>query len=122
MTTRKLDRSEWQPYFDDVSRSIGEHEVEIEIISPAFGDQIAAGPLGNQARPEHATLHGLTYDPNSDALEVVTESLDHLIRRPREIHVQEADGVLQNVEALDGDGNKQIITLKPPLPLPVTAP
>jgi len=106
MATRKLAKSEWQSYFDHVSKSLGGKQVEIEVSSLAIGDQIEANQVA---------LKGLVFDPKSDVLEVVTENLDHMIRRPTEIYVLESDEGLAVVEVLDGDGNKQIVKLTAPL-------
>jgi hypothetical protein len=106
MATRKLAKSEWQSYFDRVSQSLGAKRVEIEVASLEIGDQIEANQVA---------LKGLTYDPKSDVLEVVTEALDHMIQHPREIYVEESGDGLVTVEALDSDGNKQIIKLTSPL-------
>ena len=106
MATRKLAKSEWQSYFDRVSQSLGAKRVEIEVASLEIGAQIEANQVA---------LKGLTYDPKSDVLEVVTEALDHMIQHPREIYVEESGDGLVTVEALDSDGNKQIIKLTSPL-------
>ncbi len=106
MATRKLAKSEWQSYFDRVSQSLGTKQVEIEVASLGIGDQVAANQLA---------LKGLTYDPKSDALEIVTEALDHMIRNPAEIYVEESYDGLVTVEVLDSDGYKQIIKLTSPL-------
>ena len=106
MGTRKLAKSEWQSYFDRVSQSLGAKQVEIEVASLGIGDQVEVSRVA---------LKGLTYDPKSDVLEVVTEALDHMIQRPAEIYVEESDDGLVTVEALDNDGTKHIIKLISPL-------
>ena len=73
MAIRKLDKSEWAPFFDRLSDNISGEEVEVEVVSLQAGDQIAT----NWVR-----LSGLTYDPKDDALDVFTESLDHRIPAP----------------------------------------
>jgi hypothetical protein len=106
MATRKWVKSEWQSYFDRVSQSLGAKQVEIEVASLGIGDQVEVNRVA---------LNGLTYDPKSDVLEVVTEALDHMIRNPAEIYVAESSDGLITVEARDRDGNKQIIKLTSPL-------
>jgi len=106
MTTRKLEKSEWESYFDELSAALGPRQVEIQVDSLALGAQIAA---------EWVQLTGLSYDPRSNTLDVLTEALDHRIQAPREIYVQETDEGLASIEAVDHDGNKRIIKLKGPL-------
>lgn len=109
MATRKLDKTEWASYFDQVSGNLGGRQVEIEVASLKLGDQIATDWVG---------LNGLIYDPKEDALEVFTESLDHRIAHPREIYVTESPGGLESVAAVEENDTKQIIKLRAPLRLP----
>ncbi len=44
--------------------------------------------------------------------------LDHMIRKPRDIYVDDGAGSLASVEVIDGDGTRQIITLRQPLAVP----
>lgn len=106
MSTRKLDHSEWGPYFDRVSRTLGAKTVTIEVASLAIGDQIVADSI---------VLNGLTYDRKSDVFEVLTESLDHLVRRPCEIFVEESADGLASIEVIDDEDTRQIIKLSQPL-------
>ena len=106
MQARKLDKSEWQSYFDRVSKQIGGRRVEIEVASLDIGDQIGV---------EWVPLKGMTYDPHDAQLEVFTEGLDHMIRNPREIYVEETAEGLATIEARDERDRTQIIRLKTPL-------
>ena len=109
MATQQLQRSQWQHYFDRVSRILVGKQAEIETASLAFGDQI---------NREWSLLNGLAYDPKDDTFEVVTEDLDHLIPHPQDIYVDHTGVMLRSVEVIDADGNHQIVKLKEPLPLP----
>lgn len=110
MATHRLDPSQWQTYFDRVSRGLGGRQVSIEVTGLTLGDQIEADKL---------SLTGLSYDPKDNLVEIATEVVDHLIRQPREIYVEEDVEGLHNVEIVDPDGNHQIIRLQTPLALPV---
>jgi hypothetical protein len=109
MTIRKLEKAEWQPYFDSVSKLLEAKEAEIEVASLGVGDQVQA---------EWLPLIGVAYDPKDDLVEVALEGLDHMIRRPREIHVEEDRGTLASIEIVADDGIKQIVKLKDQLLLP----
>jgi len=113
MATQQLERSQWETYFDRVSRTLVGINVEIETASLKLGDQI------NQ---EWSLLNGLTYDPKDDIFEVATDELDHLIPHPRNIFVDEAGVMLRSVDVIDADGNHQIVKLREPLPLPPARP
>lgn len=80
--------------------------------------EIVGLDLGNQVQPEWLPLIGLTYDHKGDLFEVALEGLDHLIHRPREVHVAEGRGGLSSLEIVDPDGRRQIVRLKDPVALP----
>jgi hypothetical protein len=111
MAILRLDKGNWQTYFDRVSKKLaGMHaEIEIEIDSLSIGSQIEV---------EWLPLFGIVYDPKSDMIEIVLEGLDHMIRRPRELYVDH-DGVqLTSLEVIDSDDVRQVVKLRAPLELP----
>src|SRR5262249_49505181 len=77
MATRKLDKKEWRTFFDRVSKMVEGKQAEIEVASLRLGAQVQA---------EWLPLHGITYDPKDDLVEVILEGLDHMISKPREIY------------------------------------
>lgn len=110
MATHQLQRAEWKPYFDTVSRILVGKQAEINIAGPKVGDQIER---------EWSLLNGFVYDPKDDLFEVIIEDeVDHLIPHPKEIYVDDAGVTLRSVDIVDADGNHQIVLLREPLPLP----
>src|ERR1700724_436801 len=109
MAIRKLEKPEWRPFFDRISKALIGKRAEIEIASLALGDQIEA---------EWLPLIGITYDPKSDLLEIALEGIDHLIAHPREIHVDQTGILMTSLEVIDRDGVSQIVQLRDPLMLP----
>jgi Family of unknown function (DUF5335) len=109
MTVRKLEKADWHPFFDQLSKLLTGRRAEIEVASLR---------LGNQVEAEWLPLLGLVYDQKEDVVEVALEGLDHLIRKPREIYIEEGEGLVSSVAAVDADGIHQIIRLKEPLMLP----
>jgi hypothetical protein len=107
--TKQIQRHEWQRYFDDlVKRHLrGDSQnasVSIEVLSPSLGEQ----PEVTTAR-----LVGLTYDPKSNALEMMLEDVDHLVFYPAEIWVvEEDDGVVSALEVVRSDGTREIMRLQ----------
>jgi Family of unknown function (DUF5335) len=110
MTTRKLEKSEWIPFFNDVSKGFKDAQAEIEIASLKLGDQVQANWL---------PLFGVDYDPKDDLFEIALKGLDHLIPKPREVYVEEDAGKLVSFEIIDWDNNHQIVKLKVPVGAPV---
>jgi len=109
MIPRKLDKTEWRAYCDLVSRGLAGKRAEIEIVSL---------DLGNQVEAKWLPLLGIVYDPKNDIIEVALEGLDHMIRKPREVYVDDDQGELASLEIIDSDGVRQIINLRDPLMLP----
>lgn len=109
MATVNLDRGRWQQYFDEMAQVSRAGEVYVES---------AALDIGSQVEADWLPLTGITYDPNSDVLDVVTDRLDHLINHPDTIHVDYDNLGLRNISVTDSDGRQQIIRLKEPMQLP----
>ena len=106
--TRELEKREWHPFLDRVSKGLSGKQAEIEVASAKLGDQIEA---------EWVPLIGLVYDPKSDVVEIAMEGLDHMIRKPQKLFVEEAAGRLLILEVIDAEGTRQIIQFKDPLML-----
>jgi hypothetical protein len=109
MAAEQTDRARWAPFFDTVTKSLTGKQAEIEVASLDLGDQIEA---------EWTPLIGITYDKKDDLIEIELEGLDHLIRSPREVFVDFGVGGIVTIAIDDADGNRQIVRLKDPLPLP----
>jgi hypothetical protein len=109
MFTRELAKAELEPYFSRVSKKLGTQNVEIEVASLDIGDQIEA---------EWTGLTSLSYDAKTETLDVVGPTLDHRIRAPKTVYVQEGDDGLHAVDVERGDGVKEIVRLSRPLALP----
>jgi hypothetical protein len=109
MALLKLEKTKWRPFFDLVSKGLIGKRAELEVASLALGAQIEAKWL---------PLLGITYDPKDDLIEIALEDVDHMIRAPREVYVDEGLTGLVSMEVIDGDGIQHIVQLRDPLPLP----
>jgi hypothetical protein len=111
MSSRAIPRNEWRTFFDVVSKALTGQRVEIEAASLELGDQIVA---------EWLPLLGITYEQNDDLLDVALGDmqLDHLIRQPKEISVQEGQSGVETLAIVTADGTRQVLRLKEPLMLP----
>ena len=114
MTTRKIEKQEWKTFFDGVSKTGGLDAkcAEIEVVGLNLGDHIAA---------EWVPMFGVVYDPDGDVLEVALEGLDHMIHRPKTIHVDESAAGLLSISVTDEDDMQHIIRLRDPLLLSAPA-
>jgi uncharacterized membrane protein (DUF373 family) len=109
MTTRKLDKTQWRPFLDGLSKLLESQEAEVEVASLQLGGQLEAKWL---------PFLGIAYDPNDDLVEVALEGVDHMIRKPREISVENGSGALTSLEVVDAEGVKQVVKLRDQLMLP----
>jgi hypothetical protein len=109
MTLTQLAKTQWQAYFDSISKALGAKQVQIEATGLGLGDQIEA---------DWIPLVGLSYDPKNDVFAVIAEGVDHLIRHPKQIHIDHELEWLLNIEAIDAEDNRHVVLLKNPLSLP----
>lgn len=108
-TSRTIPQADWRTFFDSIADALTGKRAEVEAASLELGDQIVA---------EWLPLLGVTYDARDDLLDVALGGLNHLIRRPREIYVQEGPHGVETIAVLSADGVKQILRLKDPFMLP----
>ncbi len=111
MTTRKLEPTEWQRYFDKVAKSLPSMRVGISIMGES---------IGVQPESENSSLVGISYDSNEQVFEVDASNISHRVSKPKEIYVREEAGKLSSIEVITGDGTKQIIELRPLPSLPAS--
>jgi hypothetical protein len=109
---RQLEKSQWRAYFDRMSKALVGKRAEIEVASLKLGDQIAA---------EWLPLLGISYDPKNDLIEIALDGVDHLIRKPGEVYVEENGLELSSLEVIDAEGARQIVVLRDSLMLPAPA-
>ena len=104
-----LTKPDWKEFFDRFSSALPGQRAEIEVASLDLGDQIVA---------EWLPLHGITYDTANDLLDVSLDRLNHLIRHPRDIVIEEGTTGVTSIAIALRDGSRQVIRLKQPLLLP----
>lgn len=109
MTLTQLAKAQWQPYFDHVSKALGAKLVQVEVNGLR---------LGSQVQIEWLPLVGISYDPKDDILAVAVEGIEHNIRHPKQIHVEQDVESLYRIQAVDAEGEHHILRLKDPLSLP----
>lgn len=112
MAAEQIERTRWGAFFDNLTEILVGKQAEIEVAGLGLGDQIEA---------EWAPLIGVTYDEKDDLIEIALEQLDHLIRSPRAIFVDEGVGGIVAIAIDDAEGNRHIVRLKDPLALPAPA-
>jgi uncharacterized membrane protein len=109
MSAQKIDKGEWVPFFDTLTRTLVGVQAEVEVASLDLGDQIE-----NEWQP----LIGIAYDHKNDLIEIALDSHDHVISSPREVYVDYGVGGLAAIAIVDAEEKRQIVKLKELLALP----
>ncbi len=109
MATRSLPKSQWESYFDRISKHLKASQTEIEVVGMNLGDQVEG---------EWVSFYGISYDPKDDVVEYLLEGLDHLVRHPEQVFVDDDVEGLRSIEVVDRDGVRHIAKLKEVLKLP----
>ena len=112
MTTHKIEKQDLQHYLDHFSSVMPTQLVEIEVTGLELGDQIEA---------EWLPLTGVSYDPKSDLVAInLDDKLEHNIRKPQAIYVEEDDKGVSSIEITCAEKHKHILKLKDPVALPAS--
>ncbi|HQT47846.1 MAG TPA: DUF5335 family protein [Acidocella sp.] len=116
MAIQKLDKANWGPYFDRLSKKLtktaSEERAEVKVASLRLGNQVSA---------EWLLLLGVTYDHQDDILEISLNGLEHIIHRPKTIFVDEESGALVSFEVIDAEDVQHIVQLRQPVGLSAPA-
>lgn len=112
MSLKRIEKPQWQSYFDRVSAALGGKRMEIDIVGPQ---------VGSQHQAQQVLLNGLSYDRKDDVFVVMGEGIEHNIQHPQQIHVDVELDAVRTVEVVDQSGDHHIIKLKDPLFLPPAA-
>lgn len=108
MAVKKLDRGEWQSFFDTFSKKFLKDD------QPEYAEiQVLSESLGAQPETRWLILEGITYNPKDDLLDIRVEDLDRMILHPTEIYVDEdMGGWITSMEIVEKDGTKDIIEIR----------
>ena len=107
-TTMKIPKDRLGSYFDAFSKHFLRDEttnaVDIEVLGEDLGDQFEA---------EGVHLVGITYDPRTNAFEIMLESGDHRTYQPSDVWVvEEPNGFVSAIEIVRPDGRREVVRLK----------
>ena len=109
MTIETIDRAQWHPFFESLTRAIRGRGSDVEVASAELGDQMLA---------QGKTLLGISYDERSGVLEIALNGLDHRIAAPASLHVDREGGAVRGIEVLGSDAARTLIRLRDTLLLP----
>ena len=87
-------------------------------VSPHNPFDLASLELGDQIEAQYLPITGIFYDHKDDLVGVTLEGLDHMIRHPQSIYVEESGDGVAAIAVIDGDGTNHLVKLRRPLALP----
>jgi hypothetical protein len=108
MPARTIDKSGWRAYCDRFSKDLVHSLWETATASLVVNHEVVA---------EWVPLLGITYEPQKDVLEITLRDLDHRVRRPQILYVDEGPQGIAGLEIIDADGLRHTLTLSKPLKL-----
>ena len=106
MDWKKLAETEYESYFDNLSRGLKNQQAEIEIMAVGVFDK---------EQTSWITIYGISYDPGEKTVSVICEHIDHHIKNPQEVNVFEGEAGVESIEISGGGGYKHVIKFKTPV-------
>jgi hypothetical protein len=106
VASRKLDKAEWQAFCDDLSKALPVDDLRVVTASLAVDGKVAA---------EWVALLGVAYDPRRDSFEIALGGLEHRVRKPETVYVDEGPSGVAAFEVIDSAGRRHGLRLDRPL-------
>ena len=106
MPLRKLEKSDWRYYSAHLSEALASRGPEANTASLAVSRQVAA---------EWVPLLGVTYENEKDVFEIALQHLEHTVRFPRTIYVDEGPKGTAGFEVIDFAGLRHDLQLSHPV-------
>ena len=113
MGSRELAKPEWQSFCDRLSKALRGHYWRTKTASLVVNQEVVA---------EWVPLLGFAYDPKKDQLEITLRDLDHRVRQPRTLYVDEGTSGIAAFEIIDAAGLRHRLALSRPLKVILGAP
>ncbi len=106
MSNKKLQESEYESYFNALSRKMEGMPSELKVMAVS----IMARDM-----TEWIPFYGISYDPAEKTVSLISEYIDHRIKNPASVYVEETDSGVKSIEINGGDGFTHRITFKEPI-------
>jgi len=106
MSWKKLEESEYETYFDALSKGLKDETAEIEVMAVGIMDKKQTGWI---------PFYGISYDPPDKIISVISEYIDHHIKQPKEVSVHEENGGVDSIEITGGDGYNHLLKFREPI-------
>lgn len=108
MAVKKIEKEEWQSFFDNFSKKYLKDE------QPEYAEiRVLSNESGAQAETGWVPLEGITYNPKDGMLYIKVEELNRMIWNPREIYVDEdEEGWIESFEIIESDDTRDIVQIR----------
>lgn len=106
MTSYELEPFDWQYRLGQLSVVLRENRTYVEIAGESFADHLENSAI---------VLKKLSYDYDSDCVEIMLGQSNHMIESPLTISFQQHNDILEAIEILDDNVKKHIIVFIEPL-------
>lgn len=106
MSWKKLAESEYEDYFDALSRGLKKEKAEIEVMAVGVLDEKQTGWI---------SFYGISYDPSEKIISIICKYIDHRIKQPREVSVHETEAGVDTIEIAGADGYTHVLKFKDPI-------
>lgn len=103
MAIQEIKKEDWCSCFSRLHNEKKCHRVQIEAISKEMGDQLNA---------EWDQLEEIAYDAGRDEVEIVTPTIGHLIKKPKELFIDDNLNGDTVIEVISEQDVKYIISLR----------
>ncbi|MBX3022036.1 MAG: DUF5335 family protein [Bdellovibrionales bacterium] len=100
MANIPIQKGSWSEFFQDVSRNLQNHPIDVEVAGREFGDQF---------EEEGVRLDGVSFNEKDDLIFIHTDDLDHVINGPAEVNVTSQGSIIECVSVRDKDGNVHLV-------------
>ena len=112
MPNRQIPREEWSPFLEGFTRRHEDWLVSVRFLSPAVGWMTESHRLA---------LQGISSDRQGSSISVHLGAspgphVGHVISRPRDVWVEEEDGVEKGIEVESADGTKMLLEFRVAVP------
>ena len=108
MPARTIDKSGWRAYCDRLSK---------DLVGSLWETATASLVVNHEVVAQWVPLLGITYEPQTDVLEITLRDLDHRVRRPQILYVDQGPRGVAGLEIIAADGLRHTLTLSKPLKL-----
>jgi len=106
MSRRTLQESEYEGYFNALSKRMKDKVAEVEVMAVSIMDKELT---------DWIPFYGISYDPSEKIISIISEFIDHRIKNATGVSVKEGEAGVESIDITGGDGYSHRIKFKTPI-------